>query len=427
MAGKRFDYSIERQRHEGLVGRDALLERLDRLLIEERTDRWVLVTGGPGMGKSGLLAAWLARREAAGEQVPHHFIRRGEYDWDDPAKLVGSLVAQIETHYPGQREPEIDARMHPAARLATTLARVSANELMPADRRLVVVIDGLDEYDPPAGAPTGDPLAAFLPHVLPRGVSFLCASRPRHPYVSRLEARSGELVRIDLDAPEYAASNDATVRGFWEREAPRLGLGAPFVEEAAECAGGNLQHATMLRKHLGGLPAAQRRVERLPRGLAALLEKLWDRIATELLAVQGLGILCAAREALALAEIGAVAEWTDEAQRRAFLRAAGELLVETRRSDGRSEYRLHHDSIRAHIAAVLGAAQLRGHHAALARWLASWPVPADAAARRYALRHGLTHRAEAGDWAEAWRLAADASFLEAKCRELGVGDRSSLP
>jgi len=102
-----------------------LLARLDQLLIEDRVDRWVVVTGGPGMGKSALLAAWLLRREAAGAVVPHHFIRRGEYDWDDPAKLVGSLMAQLEARFPDQREPEADARMHPAAQQDTMLRRIS--------------------------------------------------------------------------------------------------------------------------------------------------------------------------------------------------------------------------------------------------------------------------------------------------------------
>jgi ATP/maltotriose-dependent transcriptional regulator MalT len=171
MSGERIDYSIERQRHERFVGRAALLARLDQLLVADRTDRWVVVTGGPGMGKSAVLAAWLARREAAGAMVPHHFIRRGEYDWDDPAKLVSSLVAQLEEHFPDQHEPAADAQKHPATRLAAMLARVSAKELLPRDERLVVLLDGLDEYDPSAGATTGDPLAAFLPHALPRGVS----------------------------------------------------------------------------------------------------------------------------------------------------------------------------------------------------------------------------------------------------------------
>src|SRR5882757_5081792 len=145
MPGERFDYSNERQRHEKFVGRAALLARIDALLADDGADRWVVVTGGPGMGKSAILSAWLARREAAGAVVPHHFIRRGAYDWDDPAQLVGSLVAQIDERFPGAREPDPDARMHPAARLAKALSRVSAQELGPRGERVVVLIDGLDE------------------------------------------------------------------------------------------------------------------------------------------------------------------------------------------------------------------------------------------------------------------------------------------
>jgi WD40 repeat protein len=235
-----------------------------------------------------------------------------------------------------------------------------------------------------------------------------------------LEARDGELRRLDLDDPAVAADNDATVRVFWERAAPSLGLDARFIDEAVARAGGNLQHAVTLRKHLAGLPAAQRRVESVPPGLGALLARSWQRIASDGLAVRGLGLLCAAREALTLDELGGVADWTQEAQRQAFLRCASELLIETRRADGQSEYRLHHDAIVSHIESTLGAAVLRGHHLALAQQLATWPPPADAMARRYALRHALTHRAQVGDWESTWLLAANMEFWEAKCRELGV-------
>jgi len=242
------------------------------------------------MGKSAVLAAWLARREASGDAVPHHFIRRGEYDWDDPTKLVGSLVAQIEARFPGQREPEGNARMHPAARLDAMLRRVSQHELAPRAERLVVLIDGLDEYDPPARIAGLDPLAAFLPHALPRGVSVLCASRPRHPYVDMLVARGA--VQLDLDdAERFGADNEATVRAFWEQAAQVLGLNAQFVAAAVERADGNLQHAAMLRKHLDGVTWKQRQVEDIPRGLAALLARAWERIATDSAVVDGLGIL----------------------------------------------------------------------------------------------------------------------------------------
>ena len=173
----RIDFGIERDRHRDFIGRAALLARLDQMLLIDQIDRWVVVTGGPGMGKSALLARWLALREAAGVLVPHHFIRRGEYEWDDPARLVGSLVAQIEERFPVQREPADHAQLSPASRLVAMLRLVSASELVPRGERLVVLIDGLDEYDAAPGT-TGDPLTAFLPHALPAGVSFLCASRP---------------------------------------------------------------------------------------------------------------------------------------------------------------------------------------------------------------------------------------------------------
>jgi hypothetical protein len=287
--------------------------------------------------------------------------------------------------------------MHPATRLASALSRVSENVLRPRGERLVVLIDGLDEYDAPVGSSAGDPLAAFLPDALPAGVR-LCASRPRHPYISSLDARDGELVQIDLDGPENAATNDATVRAFWETAAAPLGLDAGFVAEAVARAGGNVQHAVQLRKRLAVLPPAQRRVEDIPRGLAALIKKSWERIAVDAVVVDGLGILCAAREALTLDELGAVAGWNGEAQRRIFVRAARELLVETLRQDGQPEYRLHHDAIRGHIAQAIGDVALRAQHGALARRHATWPAPEPAVARRYALRHALIHRAEAGDW-----------------------------
>ena len=248
------------------------------------------------MGKSALLSAWLERREQGGAAVPHHFIRRGEYDWDDPMKLAGSLVAQLDHRFPEAREPDADARMHPAARLDAALRRVSEHALSPRGERLVVLIDGLDEYDPPADLPGRDPLAAFLPRALPRGVSLLCSSRPRHPYVDMLAARGA--VQLDLDDEQaFAADNEATVRAFWEQAAPELGLDARFVADAVAGAAGNLQHAAMLRQHLIGLAPEQRRVEVIPRGLDALLASAWERIATDPAVIDGLGVLCAARGA----------------------------------------------------------------------------------------------------------------------------------
>jgi hypothetical protein len=195
-------------------------------------------------------------------------------------------------------------------------------------------------------------------------------------------------VRLDLDDEDATKDNAATVRAFWEAAAPELGLEEAFIDEAVARADGNMQHAAMLCKHLVSVPPAKRRVEGIPRGLGALLASAWERVASEGAAVDGLGILCAAREALTLDELGTVAGWTGEAPRRAFVRGARELLLERNRTEDISEYRLHHDSIRAQVTRAVGGDALAAHHGALADQLATWPPPRYATARRYALRVG---------------------------------------
>jgi hypothetical protein len=137
----------------------------------------------------------------------------------------------------------------------------------------------------------------------------------------------------------------------------------------------------------------------------------------------GLGLLCAAQEALSLDVIADLAGWgpDDYEGRERFVREARQLLLEEPASwAGVAAYRSRHDWVRELMAERLGGAIVRAHHAILSRKLATWPAPVDATARRYALRHAMVHRVEAGEWADAWRLAADMSFLEATCRELGA-------
>jgi len=120
------------------------MARLDEWLLDAKDTRWVFVTGGPGMGKSAILAAWLARREAGGSAkigpagtiattlVPHHFIRRQVADWDQPEVIAASLAAQIAAavssemaaspcgHAPRATYSSSDTRMPKSARRSLT-------------------------------------------------------------------------------------------------------------------------------------------------------------------------------------------------------------------------------------------------------------------------------------------------------------------
>jgi WD40 repeat protein len=412
------DFTLERQRHRRFVGREDVLAQLDQWLLGPGEARWVMVTGGPGMGKSAILSAWLARREAAGTVVAHHFVRRQVADWDQPEVIAASLAAQIEAMFPELRDPEAK----PEGRLIELFGRVSkhlsASKHLGASERLVVVVDGLDEA---RAEPSENPLPRFLPHSLPDGIRLLCAMRPTYPHLSWIEARNPAR-RIDLDDSRWAASNEAVVRGFWEAVATEYEppLLPETIAAAIASAEGNVLHAVMLHDALQDMPAAGRRVDRIPHGLAALIGEVWDRATSHDSVRAMLGLLCAAQEALSLDMLTELAGCSYDEKRR-FVREARQLLLEEPASwAGVKAYRPRHDWVRELIAEQLGVPTMRTHHWTLSRKLATWPAPVEPTARRYALRHALLHRVEAGEWADAWRLAADMSFLEAKCRELGA-------
>ncbi|XXX81946.1 ATP-binding protein [Sorangium sp. So ce134] len=329
MARDLIDFGIERSRHEHFFGREDVLAAIDRHLDGAgASGRWVLVTGGPGMGKSAILSRWLDVEERRGRRAPHHFLRRDVLDWDRPEAVARSLSAQIEALYPAQKNPEA----RPESRLIELLARVSKHELAPRGERLALVVDGLDEAR--SEGVGQNPLPGFLPYALPPHVHALCASRPQYPHLAWLESR-GNVRRIDLDAPAWAGSNEQACRAFWADQAPRFTprLDPGLVEEAIARGQGNLLYAVKLREWLDEQPPEQRRVERLPHGLKGFLEQIWQQLRSlprERFGrvTNGLGLICAAREALPLEETEAAWGWSDVEDGEDFLLDARAVLLE---------------------------------------------------------------------------------------------------
>ncbi len=389
------DFAGERIRHESFWGRDDVLTQLDQWLLGGRQRGYVLIIGGPGMGKSAILNDWLRRRQKAGERVLHHFLRRGQQDWDQPTSVMRNLAAQIEQLFPLQS----DAQAQPERRLGDLLLRVSREVLTPQKRPLTLVIDGLDE----AAAPAGDnPLPLFLPWALPPFVRVLCASRPTYPNLGWLKARDGGVPAIDLDDTKWAGSNAAACQRFWQVQDFDPPLPASLVEQALDRGHGNVLYAVKLRDQFESLSAAERQVIALPDGLAGWLDESWQRFVADEeswpLVERGLGLLCAAREALPVSVLDLLLGGVS--RREALLRRVRSVLLEEpaawhpyRESLDEVAYRPYHDSFRGFIEKKLGGATaMQGFHQTLMESLAPWPAAEGPFNRAYVLRHGVGQR-----------------------------------
>jgi len=88
------DCSLEIERHTDFVGREWLRNILQRQ-IEDIGRGYILLTGGPGIGKS----AFIANQIGCAENPVYHFIKRGMGNWDHPNCILESLEAQLRSKY----------------------------------------------------------------------------------------------------------------------------------------------------------------------------------------------------------------------------------------------------------------------------------------------------------------------------------------
>jgi hypothetical protein len=321
--------AILQERARRLTGRAWVLGRVFEWL-QAGSERYFLLTGAPGSGKS-IIAAWLAAppgQGVAGDQLDavragwaavHFCMVRGRNGSIDPRRFARLLATQLADRYDEfalaamrnvapQYNIRLDVRENWGKVVgvqAQTLFITGANaadvfslavseplRVLLEDRpqeRIPILVDGLDEALTPV---VPNILGLLSGHSdLPDNVRLLLTSRNERRVVDQFTMRPGEFRRLDLSARQEAVNNDGDIRAHVVRriaESPGAGqlAGAGAVGAAADAmarqARGNFLYVDML---LDEVTAGRRQLADLaglPSGLYDLYRSYLDRLMPDM-------------------------------------------------------------------------------------------------------------------------------------------------
>ena len=157
-----------------LVGREKELADWAEFCAGDSSYAWW--QAGPWAGKSAL-AAWFVTHPPPGADVVSFFITGRLSGQADSGAFLDAMAEQLNSLYPGEAGLPAAAGARFGGWL--NLLDSAAAHAEERARRLVVVVDGLDEDDAGATPPRGRPsIASLLPRQPPPGVRFIVTSRP---------------------------------------------------------------------------------------------------------------------------------------------------------------------------------------------------------------------------------------------------------
>ena len=273
------DYTAVRRQHTKLVERIWLSEQVNDAINQAMDDascpHHILITGGPGTGKTAFVVAQVEKDETAA----CHFIRRGG-GLDDPVLMLTSLTAQLQRIH--ALPDEKDGKSNPAAAFRQMLEH-AAQTLQDGERQ-VIWIDGLDEAFGPLGAYHAQPLDRLLPlDNLPDKVALVMTSRSGE-HLNWLNDPQ-RFRRIDLDQPENRQACLADIRKYLANRSLELDLKLEpgLLERLTQASEGCFMAAVRYLNPAGDPAALHQRIagwrrapQNIPPGLEGWLEHQWN-------------------------------------------------------------------------------------------------------------------------------------------------------
>jgi len=221
-----------------LVGREAELAELETFCTDPDGSQYVWWQGPAWAGKSALMA-WFVLHPPERVRLVSFFITARYAGQSDRSAFLEVVLEQL-AEAAGQPMPDLLTEANRQgwfAQLLVDAAVTSARE----GRRLVLVVDGLDEDQGVTGGPDAHSIAALLPAVPPANVRVIVAGRPNPPVPPdvppRHPLRDEQIVRQLSTSPQAQM-----VRDDAERELGHLleggGLGRELLGLVTAAGGG---------------------------------------------------------------------------------------------------------------------------------------------------------------------------------------------
>jgi hypothetical protein len=340
---------------EGFVGRQWLFDAVDGF-VEKSKSGYVQILGDPGIGKTAVVAELVKRR-----RYPHHFNVRSEgiqkADQFLP-NLCAQLVRDFDLGY-STLPPEASRD----AQFLRTLLEKAATKLQAANKKLLILVDALDEADP--GSVTRGANTLYLPNDLPPSVFVVVTSR-RDAYKLTFAVEGHT-----IDLLKEKENNFADVRLYTQSCATREGIRAyiaaqgldetAFVEEIVSRSEGNFMYLHYVLPEIEKGAYATRDFSTLPVGLQSYYEDNWTRMKE--LDTQGwfdyklpvLVALTVAKEPISTNLIADFSGVQDRARIQVALEEWSQFLqpIEAQDDDGQPQkrYRLYHESFNDFVGA----------------------------------------------------------------------------
>ena len=236
----------------------------------------MILTAGPGVGKSVLSAKLCELYEESGELAACHFCDFRTADYRDPHRILESLASQMCHNVDGFREKLIQClrRKHSRESLPDA-CRVLLNDPLHSLRRyepMLIVVDALDESNK----------SEFLELVaaeffeLPKWIKIFISSRPELQVRKKLE----HLNPLEI-LPDHH-QNNLDLKLFIQRRLPNI---SDFSVELliSKCEGSFLYAYFLVNELQQICPGPQSNVnEYIPKGIAGFYEKQFKRCKTDL-------------------------------------------------------------------------------------------------------------------------------------------------